>query len=150
MLSHLQRQLDIKFGDPVTSELSNLYGHPFTFRHVEYGSMEGLLQSLKHKERDNVYHIAGLYGYAAREYSRYKMTNATLYFMGQPVNRLSRFYTDLVHEAYEAMYLQNPLFREKLKATKGYELDHSLGNVDPNITVLTRAEFLENLYRLRG
>jgi len=63
----------------------------------------------------------------------------TLWWNGQPINRHSEEYQDLLDSAYAALS-QNTSFRKALLSTTGI-LTHSIGKSDESVTVLTKSEF---------
>ena len=71
----------------------------------------------------------------------------TLWWNGQPINRHSEEYQDLLDSAYAALS-QNTSFRKALLSTTGI-LTHSIGKSDESVTVLTKSEFCKRLMRLR-
>ncbi len=133
-----------------SSALSNFAPHPFTFRGVECNSMEGLLQSLKFKAPAMQKHVCTLVGKTAKFKGKPKNwhRDQTLYWQGEPINRHSQDYQNLLDEAYAALG-SNSKFRAALLATQQSSLTHNIGRKDPTKTILTRAEFVRRLFKLR-
>ncbi len=63
--------------------------------------------------------------------------------------RDSADYQKLIARSYDALY-ENVDFRTTLEATQNEKLCHSIGGQNPRKTVLTEAEFIKQLYRLRS
>ena len=111
--------------------------------------MEGLLQSLKFKNPDIQKEVCKLVGFKAKMKGKNKnwYVSQTLWWNGQPIDRHSQEYQDLLDNAYEALS-QNDSFRKALLTTKGI-LTHSIGKSDESKTVLTKTEFCKRLMRIR-
>lgn len=65
------------------------------------------------------------------------------------VKRKSEEYQNILNKAYQFLFEDSILFRMALYQTKGKTLIHSIGKDDPKETILTREEFINNLYLLR-
>jgi hypothetical protein len=76
--------------------------------------------------------------------------DGSLYWRGEPIDRLSDAYQVLLDRAYEALFAQNAKFRAALAASRDCELSHPLGKDDPTETILTPQEFISRLLRLRA
>lgn len=141
-----------KAGYPASS-LSNFAAHKFVVKYkgfeVSCNSMEGLLQSLKYKNPEMQREVCKLVGFKAKMKGKNKnwYVSQTLWWNGQPINRHSQEYQDLLDTAYEALS-QNDSFRKALLTTKGI-LTHSIGKSDESETVLTKTEFCKRLMRIR-
>lgn len=133
------------------SALSNFAPHPFIFRGFQVNSMEGLLQSFKEKSPDMQKHVMTLVGRTAKFHGKKKKwwRTQTLWWQGKAIDRHSQEYQDLLDEAFRAMFTQNDSARRALLASGKAVLAHSIGKSDPKQTVLTRAEFVRRLTRLR-
>lgn len=135
------------------SALSNFAPHPFIFTWKEFevscNSMEGMLQSLKFKNPEMQKEVCKLVGFKAKMKGKNKNwhVSQTLWWNGQPIDRHSDEYQELLDNAYEALS-QNNSFRKALLATKGI-LTHSIGKSDESKTVLTKTEFCKRLMRIR-
>jgi len=143
--------MDIKSGSKYpASALSNFAPHPFIFRGVECNSMEGLLQSLKFSNPEMQKHICTLVGKSAKYKGKNKkwFRDQTLYWNGEPIERKSQEYQDLLDEAYEALS-KNTKFRAALLASGESVLCHSIGRNEETRTVLTTREFCSRLMKLR-
>jgi hypothetical protein len=94
------------------STLSNLGPHAFTLDGIACGSMEGFLQSLKVEARAEQEHICALAGGEARGRGQRHAwnTTGTLWWRGEPVDRLSDAYQALLDRAYEALFAQSRSF----------------------------------------
>lgn len=144
--------MDIKSGSGYPAgALSNFAPHPFVFRGVAVSSMEGFLQSLKFKEPDMQKHICTLTGIAAKRAGAKKnwQRNQILWWDGEPIERDSDEYQELLDEAYSAMFSQNDKARKALLATGNAVLKHSIGRMKISETVLTRQEFCSRLTGIR-
>ena len=132
------------------SALSNFAPHPFVLDGIEAASMEGWLQSLKHKNPEMQKYICSLVGYAAKRSSRNKnwQRNQTLYWKGVEYDRQSKEYQELLDRAYDAL-AGNDGFRRALLASGDAVLTHSIGRTNPKETILTQSEFCGRLMRLR-
>ena len=64
-------------------------------------------------------------------------------------DRQSEEYQQLIRRAYQAMFEQSERFRTALMQTRGMNLAHSSGEVDPYKTILTPAELCGILIQLR-
>ena len=132
------------------SSLSNFAPHPFIIDDIPCNSMEGFLQSLKFKNIDMQKHVCSLVG----KKEKYKGKNKkwwktqTLYWQGKEYKRDSQEYQILLNRAYNALY-QNEGFKKALEASRPAILSHSIGKNDPSKTVLTQAEFVGRLMKLR-
>ena len=143
--------MDIGSGNGYPSAaLSNFAPHPFTIDGVQCNSMEGFLQSLKFKDEEMQKAVCLLVGKAAKFRGKNKnwQKSQILYWKGQEIKRDSKEYQDLLDRAYEALS-QNTGFQKALLATKDAVLTHSIGRINPNETVLTRAEFCSRLMKIR-
>ena len=54
----------------------------------------------------------------------------------------------MITKSYDCLY-ENKEFRDNLKESLPYKLEHSIGGTDVNRTVMTRKEFIFQLNRLR-
>jgi predicted NAD-dependent protein-ADP-ribosyltransferase YbiA (DUF1768 family) len=144
--------LDIKAKAPYPAgALSNFAPHAFTIDGVACGSMEGFLQGLKLADPQEQRRVCGLVGAEAQDIGRRQdWSSGTLWWQGQPIDRLSPDYQALLDRAYEALYAQSPRFRAALAATGTQPLSHSIGKSDPCITILTIEELCSRLERLRS
>lgn len=133
-----------------SAALSNFAPHPFTIDGVECASMEGFLQSLKFDNPDVQREVCQLVGKAAKFRGKNKKwwRTQTLYWMGTPYKRDSVEYQELLDRAYNAL-AENIGFCRALLASGNATLTHSIGNVDPTHTVLTRREFCSRLTKIR-
>jgi predicted NAD-dependent protein-ADP-ribosyltransferase YbiA (DUF1768 family) len=131
--------------------LSNFSPHPFVFNGIPVSSMEGFLQGLKFKSPEMQQYVFTLVGMAAKKKGSTKkwFRTQTLYYQGQPINRHSKEYQDLLDSAYEAMFTQNEKAKKALLATRDAVLKHSIGKSDSHKTVLTEQEFCSRLTKIR-
>lgn len=130
--------------------LSNLCSNRFFFEGVFCQSMEGFLQSLKHKDVARQRQICAMKGRRAK----YKTTTVwqaeqILWWKGRAINRQGPEYRELITRAYQTMFTQNERFRIALLSTRGLTLYHSRGQSDPYKTILTEEEFCTTLMNLR-
>jgi predicted NAD-dependent protein-ADP-ribosyltransferase YbiA (DUF1768 family) len=143
--------MDIGSGNKYPSNaLSNFSPHPFVIDGIECNSMEGFLQSLKFKSPEMQEEVCKLVGYAAKKKGRNKnwQQSQTLYWRGNPIERSSSEYQDLLDRAYSALY-KNSKFRNALEASGTAVLTHAIGRSNQNETVLTKSEFCSRLTKLR-
>lgn len=130
--------------------LSNLCSNGFRFDGVVCGSMEGFLQSLKHKEKDKQLQICSMKGGNARKRSVTSwQTDQIVWWKGQAIDRQSEEYQKLLRRAYQAMFEQSERFRAALMSTRGITLIHSSGEKNPYKTILTEKEFCQILTEMR-
>lgn len=134
-------------------KLSNLYPYQFDVDGFQCASIEGFLQSLKCNTVDGSASLRAMSGVEAwkegQAFTRKWQGTQTLYWQSTPYNRQSAGYHNLIKRAYDALSL-NKEFAHNLLLTDTNELAHSIGNNDSTLTVLTQAEFLYNLYRVRA
>lgn len=132
--------------------LSNFAPHLFIFRNVPCSSMEGLLQSLKHKSPEMQTEVCKLVGKAAKFKGKKKKwwRTQTLWWQGQPINRHSKEFQELLDEAFWCLFSQNEGARRALLATGNSTLTHSMGKSNPSETVLTEREFCSRLMQIRA
>ncbi|MBR6689206.1 MAG: hypothetical protein IKL68_04245 [Clostridia bacterium] len=148
----------------MSAPLSNLYPHKFVLygfyptsniseEQITIPSMESFLQGLKIKDAtlQNIF----MTRYSAMDACKMSATlndwkeTQTLWFNGEPYNRYSDEYTDLITKAYDALFETNVIFREiVLPKFKGKILIHTIGKDSESDTVLTEAEFRHQLNRL--
>lgn len=94
--------------------LSNFAAHEFEIDGVKCASMEGFLQSLKHKNPDMQREICSYVGIKAkRAGGTHWMRHQKLYWKGVAYVRTSQAYQDLLDRAYDALY-QNEGFKAAL------------------------------------
>ena len=130
--------------------LSNLCSNGFRFDGVICGSMEGFLQSLKHKEKDKQIRLCSMKGGNARKRSVSSwQTDQIVWWKGEAYDRQSEEYRILIRRAYQAMFDQNERFRAALMQTRGITLIHSSGEECPYKTILTEQEFCQILTEIR-
>ena len=130
--------------------LSNFAPHPFVIDGVECNSMEGFLQSLKFSDPEVQKEICKLVGKAAKFKGKNKKwwKTQTLYWQGEPIERDSAEYQELLDRAYEALS-KNTGFQKALLATGDAVLTHNIGKSKETETVLTRREFCNRLTKIR-
>ncbi|MBQ0058000.1 MAG: hypothetical protein KBT20_10135 [Bacteroidales bacterium] len=130
--------------------LSNFTPYTFTFRGIEFTSMESLLQGLKFEgveTQNSVFQRVGVKA-KLRGKKRKWYLNQTLYWQGIPMKRDSEEYKNIVREAFYAL-AENIDFQQTLLATGNKRLYHTMGKSDPTLTILTEDEFCEILTNLR-
>ena len=131
--------------------LSNFTPYTFTFRGIEFTSMESLLQGLKFEgveTQNSVFQRVGVKA-KLRGKKRKWYLDQTLYWQGTPMKRDSVEYQALVKEAFEAL-AQNTDFQKTLLATGNRTLYHTMGKSDPTRTILTEGEFCKILTDVRN
>lgn len=112
--------------------------------------MEGFLQSLKFKNPDMQKYICSLVGIKAKRTGSKKnwKRKGILWWRGNPINRFSYEYQELLDRAYTALS-ENKKFQNALLATGDANLTHSIGRTNPKETILTRNEFCSRLMKIR-
>lgn len=130
--------------------LSNFTPYTFTFRGIEFTSMESLLQGLKFEGVETQNRVFQRVGVKAKLRSKKRKwyLEQTLYWQGVQMKRDSAEYRAIVEEAYEALS-QNKDFQKALLATGEKTLYHTMGKSDPTRTILTEEEFCEILTNVR-
>lgn len=130
--------------------LSNLCSNGFRFDGMICSSMEGFLQSLKHRDLDKQCQLCQMKGGNARKRSVTSwQTDQIVWWRGLAIDRQSQDYQRLLHRAYQAMFDQNERFRAALMATRGITLTHTTGETDPFKTILTASELCSILTEIR-
>ena len=134
------------------SALSNFAPHPFLMDEVRIASMEGFLQSLKFDKPDMQEYVCTLFGRAAKFKGKHKewWKSGKLYWRGQEIDRFGVEYQNLLDRAYDAMAAQSDSFRRALLASGNSTLTHNIGKNDERRTILTVAEFVRRLNRIRA
>lgn len=130
--------------------LSNFTPYTFTFRGIEFTSMESLLQGLKFEgveTQNSVFQRVGIKA-KLRGKKRKWYLDQTLYWQGTPMKRDSEEYKNIVHEAFYAL-AENIDFQQTLLATGNKRLYHTMGKSDPTRTILTEEEFCGILTEVR-
>lgn len=131
--------------------LSNLANHPFIMDGIYYGSMEGFIQHLRVKDTTVATEVAAMHGIKAKSQGKlHSIKNDTLYYKGQPFNRFSPKYSQLMAEAYDKCFAQNESFQISIYMTRNDTWIHSIGKSDATQTLLTENEFLGNLIGLKN
>lgn len=130
--------------------LSNFAPHPFAIDGVQCASMEGFLQSLKFPSVDVQVEVCGLVGSRAKNRGAETdwQQRQVLHWQGEPIDRDSDAYQELLDRAFEAL-AEDDGFREALLATGDEPLTHERGRRRTSETVLTAREFTSRLTRLR-
>ena len=137
-------------GNYPANSLSNFAAHEFEIDGVKCASMEGFLQSLKHRDVEIQKHICSLIGIKAKKAggSAWKKRQM-LYWQGKEFMRSSPYYQKLLDRAYDALY-RNSGFRNALYAAgPNAVFTHSVGQRNENETVLTTKEFCSRLMKLK-
>lgn len=150
----MEKPIDIKLYTPHQhGELSPYAAHPFTFRRVACGSLDGLLQSFKVQDPERQRLICSLSGIATKhagmQYDHLWQQSQTLWWQGQPMARQSDAYESTLDEAFMCLMRGNSQFREALKTVGDAPLALSIAGNDPTKTVLTEAEFIRHMNDLR-
>lgn len=133
--------------------LSNLYPISFKFRGKRVGSIEGVLQGIKYKDKkmqNLVFKYSGLDAYHTRACNTLNFwgNDGILYWQGKPIKRDGEEYQMFLDELYVSA-LSNPLYKSALLATGDKYILHHIGNTNINETVLTRFEYEQRLNALR-
>lgn len=146
--------IDIKGGskDLRAARLSNFTDRPFVFDGVQCVGIEGVLQALKEFHFETQVEICAMSGKLAKRAGSERDTwkqGQMLWWRGVTYARSSREYQELITRIYDAVYEQDPTFKEDLLAIGNEEICHSIGNPDQRNTVLTEVEMIHQLNRLR-
>ena len=133
--------------------LSNLYSYTFKFRGKKVKSIEGVLQSLKYKDKKlqkQIWQYSGLEAYHTRGCNTVNFwgNEGILYWQGTSIKRESEEYQDLLDELYLSC-AKNIVFRTALLETGDKILTHHIGHINKNETVLTRYEYELRINALR-
>ena len=130
--------------------LSNLYHYEFEIDGILVHSMESFLQSLKTNDLEEKKKLYFMSGYFAWKYGQQLnwYDKQILYWNNKEYNRHSEEYKQLIEHAYDCLF-DNFFFKENLKKSLDYDIDHSIGKTNPYETILTKNEYLDNLNRLR-
>ena len=158
----LENTVDIAFGDPTSSVLSNLFSHKFLFYtkgklgasdDTHCLSMESFLQSLRVKDPCLQKYICENYSGAMVQKLKVCLRDwredGYLYWNGVAIKRDSLTYQELITTAYDCLFEGNPIFRELvLPRFKDIHLIHSIGKDCEYETLLTESEFRYQLNRL--
>lgn len=123
--------------------LSNLFPYEFEFRGKKLKSIESFFQGIKMKDielQDLVFNYSGIEANVIKMASDYDwQKEGIVYWQGEPINRDSKEYNELVEELYISA-IQNPLYRNILKKVNK-PIIHSIGKEGKAETVFTRYEF---------
>jgi Bacteriophage protein GP30.3 len=115
--------------------------------------MEGFLQSLKTRDpavQAELATMVGLDAWHRGQVFNYGWKTSQLLWLGDtPYKRDSLEYSILIEGAFTALYNQNKGYRDALRESFPNDLRHK-GVHDITNSVLTVAEYLGQLYRLRG
>ncbi|AFL47710.1 hypothetical protein ZZ1p0215 [Acinetobacter phage ZZ1] len=131
-------------------QLSNLTANPFIMDNMYFGSTEGFLQGLRESNPKRQKEIFAMHGIQAKTSGGIRpIKGQTLYWKGQPFNRHSDFYQELLKRGFMCCFAQNEKYQKALYDSLGKELKHSIGKTDPYDTILTIEEFVGNLTRIR-
>jgi len=145
--------LDITFRaeSGIEKKLSNLYPYRFVIDNIEVESFEGWIQSLRSPEQWFKEQSYGLTGFSAWKKGQGIdwWTKQELYWLDRKINRQSEEYTELITRAYDCLYEQCEDFRNCLKESIPYKLEHSVGRGNKSETLMTRVEYLFQMNRLR-
>lgn len=146
--------IDINGGSKnlVAARLSNFTPRAFVFDGVQCVSIEGVLQAFKFSDTAQQQKICLLPAKKAKkigtEFPEWKK-NQVLYWGGIPFTRHSNWYQILLTHLYDTVYDQDPTFKVDILALGDEEICHSIGKAEARETVLTEAEFINQLNRLR-
>ncbi len=140
-----------KLKGPYAKVLSNLFPYEFEFQGKKLHSIEAFFQGIKFKDpnmQEYVFKYSGLDSNNIKVASGYDWKESgIIYWQGEPIDRYSTKYDDLVDEVYISA-IQNPLYRNVLKECDRYIL-HSMGGLEKSDTVFTRYEFEKQLNCLK-
>ena len=144
--------LNIKFrGYNLEKRLSNLYPYKFEMDGIEFESMEGFIQSIRTPDiniKTNIWNKSGFVAWKLGQNIEWE-TEQTVYWITTPINRNSDDFNNLMTKAYDSLFT-NEDFKQALKESLPYKLDHTIGKSNKTTTLLTKKEFLYQLNRLRN
>lgn len=145
--------IDISFkSQGLAKALSNLCNYTFTFDGIKCNSMESFIQSLRTPEKilqKEICSMSGPFSYSIRTMLPDWRKTQIVYWKGQPINRQSDEYTNLIGKAYYELYIHSDIFAYAIEQSKKYKLIHSIGCIDKFLTLLTPQEYIEHLNSLR-
>jgi hypothetical protein len=144
--------IHVESQDPRAVRLSNFTDRPFIFDGVQCAGIEGVLQALKEFYFETQVKICAMSGKLAKRAGSERDTwkqEQMLWWRGVGFARSSREYQELITKIYDAVYEQDPTFKEDLLAVGNEDICHSIGNPDQRDTVLTEVEMIHQLNRLR-
>lgn len=134
--------------------ISNFARNLFVFESVPVVSMEGLLQAFKFPEIDMQDKLCLMEGIIAKNRGKAMNStwqkNQTLYWRDRAYERSSIAYQGLLDRAYLALASQSKDFRLALRSSGTAVLTHRIGHNNPKETILTEAEFISRITRLRS
>lgn len=133
--------------------LSNLFPYSFKFKGKKVSSIEGILQSLKYKDKkiqNEILKYSGIDAYHTRACNTQKFwgDEGFLFWQGKSMKRDSEEYQLFLDEIYYSCS-KNLIFKNALLETSSKLLVHHIGNEDVFKTVLTRYELELRLTSLR-
>ena len=133
--------------------LSNLFPYKLSIRDESAESIEGILQSIKHKEADVqklVMQYSGLVAWHTRGSTLVDdwRKRQTLNWKEREMKRDSEEYQLFLDEVYLSAF-NNPLYKKALQSTGDKILLHTIGHEDAKETVLTRNEYESRLNALK-
>lgn len=146
--------IDISYKSIDTSAriLSNLYPYKFEYFGKMASSVEAILQSLKYEDdvvRHACYDYFGIDSWHLRGMKPFEwQKDGILYTDRGPIDRFSEDYQIFLDDLYYLVF-QNPLYQNNLLTSGTKKLDHTNGENDSNLTILTRTEYISRLYALR-
>lgn len=148
-----EKILNIRFkNEGLERKLSNLYPYTFIIDECEMESMEGFIQSLRTSDlllKKNLWNKSGYNAWKLGQNINWT-DKQELYWITTPINRHSDEYINLFNKAYDCLFEQNEEFKNNLKESIPYKLEHTIGTSNINKTLMTRLEFLNQLNRLRN
>lgn len=146
------RIVDIRFrGEGLSRRLSNLFPYPFIYDGIGYASMEaffGTIRTPDEQKKKNMLDKSGFLVWGLGHQSDWKVRQV-VYYKGREIDRHSVEYDELINGAFDALF-GNYDFRNALRESAGCKLMHSIGKSDKRKTLLTKREFVSQLYRLRN
>lgn len=144
--------INIKFrGYNLEKRLSNLYPYKFEMDGIEFESMEGFIQSLRTPDiiiKKKIWNKSGFIAWKLGQKIDWE-TEQKVYWVTTPINRNSEEFNILITKAYDSLFI-NEDFKQALKESLSYKLDHTIGQSNKKTTLLTKKEFLDQLNRLRN
>lgn len=140
-----------KYSGDYAKLLSNLFPYDFEFRGKKLKSIESFFQGIKFPNENMqnlVFEYSGLDSNHIKSCSSYDWKDTGIvYWDGNPIDRYSEEYDNLVDEVYISA-IQNQLYRNVLKNCNK-PIIHTMGKKEKSETVFTRYEFEKQLNCLK-
>ena len=144
--------VSFKSGNSLSKILSNLFPYKFYFIGHQVDSIEAVIQSLKFndkKSQKKAIKYSGIVSNNIKFASNYDWKKSQKFsFFGLKMQRNSEKYAKFIDKLYISA-IQNPLYRNALLNVGDKYILHSIGNENPEETLLTRYEFEKEMNCLK-